>query len=197
MSSFLYAFGLFIDVLRVVFFGLAVLVAIVCLLDWLARTGRINRFSGLSRFMYDRVHPLMAPVERRLLRAGGNPQQTPWWTLAAVIVGGIIVISLLQFVGGQLARLSYAASAGPGGILVFLVAATFGLLQIALLARVLSSWFNVSPWSPWIRWAYVLTEWFLAPLRNVIPPIGMMDLSPLVAYFLLRLVEGVVLGALR
>ena len=35
-----------------------------------------------------------------------------------------------------------------------------------------------------------LTEWMLRPLRSVIPPLGMFDVSPLVAYFVLVLLEG-------
>jgi YggT family protein len=56
--------------------------------------------------------------------------------------------------------------------------------------RVISSWFRISPWSRWIRWSYVLTEWLLAPLRRVIPPFGMIDITPIVAYILLRVVQS-------
>jgi uncharacterized protein YggT (Ycf19 family) len=37
-----------------------------------------------------------------------------------------------------------------------------------------------------------LTEWLLAPVRRRIPPFGMIDLSPLVAYFVLVLLRFVV-----
>jgi YggT family protein len=76
---------------------------------------------------------------------------------------------------------------------VLLVTWTFGLLQLALFARVISSWFQMSPYSPWIRWSFVLTEWFLAPLRRVIPSFGMIDLTPIVAYFGLQLLEAVLI----
>ena len=42
----------------------------------------------------------------------------------------------------------------------------------------------------------MLTEWFLAPLRNVIPTIGMIDISVLVAYFGLGILESVLIGAM-
>ena len=42
----------------------------------------------------------------------------------------------------------------------------------------------------------VLTEWFLAPLRNIIPTIGMIDITVIVAYFGLNLLESVVLRAM-
>jgi len=59
------------------------------------------------------------------------------------------------------------------------------------------SWFRSSPSSRWVRWSYALTEPFLRPLRQLIPPIGgMLDLTPLVAYFVLSLLSGWIVGAL-
>lgn len=196
MTQLIAFFALALAVLRMAFLGAAVVLALVCLVDWLARSRRISPFGGLARFARHSVDPLLAPVERRVLRAGGNPQHTPWWALAAVVVGGIVVLSLLEFVVGQVVALGVAASAGPRGILRFLAGAVFGVLQIALLVRVFSSWFPVSPYSRWIRWTYALTEWLLAPLRRLIPAIGPIDISPIVAYFLLRIVGGFVVGQL-
>jgi YggT family protein len=66
----------------------------------------------------------------------------------------------------------------------------FGILQLALLVRVIASWFRLSEWKPWIRWAVVLTEPILRPLRRVIPPFGMIDVTPLVAWLALRIIES-------
>ena len=77
-----------------------------------------------------------------------------------------------------------------------LVRWTFAILQIALLVRVLSSWFRISPYSPWVRWAYAITEPILRPLRQVIPTIGMVDITPIAAYFLLYLLESFVMRLL-
>jgi uncharacterized protein YggT (Ycf19 family) len=41
-----------------------------------------------------------------------------------------------------------------------------------------------------------LTEWFLAPLRRVLPTFGPFDISPFVAYFLLYIVRSAVLTSL-
>jgi YggT family protein len=42
----------------------------------------------------------------------------------------------------------------------------------------------------------VLTEWLLAPLRRIVPPLGMIDITPLVAYFLLVIAERAAMGLL-
>ena len=73
-------------------------------------------------------------------------------------------------------------------------------LTIALVGRVLSSWFRVGPGSPFypvIAILYQVTEPILAPIRRLLPRFGMMDFSPIVAFFLLQLIQRVLLSALR
>jgi YggT family protein len=64
------------------------------------------------------------------------------------------------------------------------------LYVIVLIARAIFSWFPISPGSalvPIVRFLHAVTEPILAPLRRVIPPLGMFDISFLVALLLLEL----------
>ena len=193
MGTLANAVGIALGYLRPAFFVGAVVVTAVCALDWLVRTRRINPFNPVSRFFRSSVEPLMAPIERRIVRAGGVPTQAPWWMLAAVMIGGIIFLSLLQFLQEELFRASVAASGGMGSIVGLIVFWTFGILKVALLVRVVASWLPVSPYQWYIRWAFVLTEPMLRPLRAIIPPLGPVDVTPIVAYFLLWVLEGFVM----
>lgn len=187
----LVGYGAVVAGVRVALFWVAVAAAAIALLDWGVRTRRINPFGRIGRFCRRVIDPLMLPVERRVLRSGGQPASAPWWTLVAVVVGGILLIALLDFLGGVFSNLLWGASS-PGRMGVLLIAWAFGLLRIALIARVVSSWLQISPYSKWVRWAFVLTEWMLAPLRRVIPPLGPVDITPLVAFFLLAIVQRVI-----
>lgn len=189
--SFASAFDMFVAILRPALFWAAIVLAVAALVDWLVRTRRISPFSPISRFSRDVLGPLFKPAERMVVRAGGNPQSAPFWALAIAVIGGIVFLSLLGFVRDQLMMGFAAAQAGPRGIMQMLVAWTFQILRLALLVRVISSWVRVSPYSKWVRWAFVLTEPIIGPLRRVIPPLGMVDISPIVAYFLLGLLQRV------
>jgi YggT family protein len=76
----------------------------------------------------------------------------------------------------------------------------FTLLELAILARVLLSWFRVDPYHPAVAFLYQITEPILRPLRRVIPPLGMMDISPIVAMLLLgvirQIIQAIILGGL-
>jgi YggT family protein len=186
--SMLAGYAAFIGITRSVLLYLALVVAAVCAFDWAVRTRRINPFNRSARFFRGRIEPMMQPVERVVVRAGGVPSAAPLWTLAAVVVGGILLLSLLQLGGEVLSQIVFGL-ADPRSLPILLVSWAFAILKFALLVRVLSSWLPISPYSKWIRWSYVLTEWLIAPLRRVIPLVGMFDITPIIAWFLIIIVQ--------
>ncbi|HLI52895.1 MAG TPA: YggT family protein [Acidimicrobiales bacterium] len=73
------------------------------------------------------------------------------------------------------------------------------LYVLILFARAIVSWFPYDPTSPLNgvrRVLYALTEPVLRPFRRLIPPIGMIDISFLVAIIVVQLVVTDVLGRL-
>lgn len=73
------------------------------------------------------------------------------------------------------------------------------VLYFAMIGRVLVSWFNIGPSSPFfpaVNVLYQITEPILAPIRRVLPSFGMMDLSPMVALLLITLVQRLIIGRL-
>ena len=82
-------------------------------------------------------------------------------------------------------------------LLIYFVDLIFTLLNLAILVRVLLSWVRVSPYHPAVDFLYRITEPILAPLRRVIPPVGMMDISPIIAMFLLRIIGQVLVAIIR
>jgi YggT family protein len=61
---------------------------------------------------------------------------------------------------------------------------------VVLLLRVVMSWFppssSRSPMASVQMWLYKLTEPVLAPIRRTLPPMGGLDLSPMLLLFALR-----------
>ena len=182
--------GVVIDVLRTVLLSIALIFGAICILDWAVRTRKISPFNAIARFCRSTVDPLIVPIERKVVRAGGTPAAAPLWALAAVVVGGILLLTFLDFIRLGVANSIIASQSGAGGIFHLLVSWTFTILKIALLVRVISSWLPVSPYSAWVRWSYVLSEPILAPMRRIVPNLGGLDVTPILAYFLLNLTES-------
>src|SRR6266581_4673416 len=139
-------------VVRYGVFSLFVLSALVALASWLVRTRRLSPFGPVGRALRGATEPVLRPVERRLVRLGGNPVHAGWWLVVVVAAGGVLLLSLI------------------------------------------ARWFGFFRYARWMRPAYALTDWFVAPIRRLLPTMGTLDWSPLAAWLLLYVLERMLLA---
>lgn len=184
-----------LDIVRWTIVVALLYVGIVALTHWAVRSRKLSPFGAWPRTVRRLSDPVLRPVEQRVIRAGGSPQTAPYWLLAVVVLGGLVLISLVRWSIGFTYSLGSLASAPLRIQLLTLLSWIFTILRFALIVRVIASWFGVSPYAKWMRPIVVLTDWILEPLRRVLPPFGPLDLSPLVAYFILWIAERVIIGA--
>ena len=71
------------------------------------------------------------------------------------------------------------------------------ILNFAIIIRALMSWFNPSMENPIVRFVIEITEPVLAPLRRIVPRIGMIDITPIVAILLMNVILQVLESTLR
>ncbi|HMG96982.1 MAG TPA: YggT family protein [Gemmatimonadaceae bacterium] len=190
METFLSAADAVIVILRTVLLSIAVVFAAICVLDWAVRTRKISPFNAIARFCRSTVDPIIAPVERSVVRAGGTPAAAPLWALAVIVIGGILLLTLLDMIRLEVVKTIIASNQGAAGIYHLLVSWTFTILKTAIVVRVISSWLPISPYSKWVRWSYQLSEPLLAPLRRFVPVLGGLDMTPILAYILLSIIES-------
>ena len=169
----------------------AVVFGAICVLDWAVRTRKISPFNAIARFCRSTIDPFIAPIERKVVRAGGTPAAAPLWALAAVVVGAILLLAFMDLVRLEVVRSMITSQEGSAGIFHLLVSWTFSILKIALVVRVISSWLPISPYSGWVRWSYALSDPILIPLSRIVPNLGGLDITPILAYFLLNIIESI------
>jgi YggT family protein len=90
-------------------------------------------------------------------------------------------------------------SAQRGAMFALLGHVLYGLLSIyiALISiRIVFSWGRVSYRNRIMRFLVDVTEPLLGPLRRMIPPLGFMDISPIVAVLIILLFRAAVAGTL-
>lgn len=73
----------------------------------------------------------------------------------------------------------------PVPILSWIVYYGIVILIIAIFIRIIASWINVDESVPFIRFLARITDPFIVPCRRIIGRVGVLDLSYLVATFLL------------
>ena len=67
----------------------------------------------------------------------------------------------------------------------------FTVLYFAIIGRALVSWLPIDPYHPIVRILDQITEPFLAPIRRFVPPLGMMDITPIVGLILIQILQAV------
>lgn len=78
-----------------------------------------------------------------------------------------------------------------------LVDQLLNLYIFAVFGRVILSWFPLSPGGPMASvysFLYTITEPVLGPIRRVLPPLGGIDLSPIVLLFAVQILRGALAG---
>jgi YggT family protein len=71
-----------------------------------------------------------------------------------------------------------------------------GIIIFAMLIRVICSWFRIDESFAFIRFLARITDPFIVPIRRIVKPTGPLDMSYLIAWFLLITIQTLLLQAL-
>ena len=80
--------------------------------------------------------------------------------------------------------------------LIQFIGTVFDLIALAIVARILMSWFRASQSGSMFRFLYDITEPILGPARRIVPSIGMIDFSPIVVLILLGILQNFIIRIL-
>jgi len=80
--------------------------------------------------------------------------------------------------------------------LALLFSMIFKILYFLLVVRIILSWFPVDPYNPVVSTLYQVTDPLLAVFRRLPLQLGMIDLSPILAFLALAFLDHFVVGVL-
>ena len=179
--------------LRYAVVGAVAFAVLIATLSWLVREQHISPFSVLGRLCKAVSDPFIKPVERRMVRTGGNPVHAGWWLVLVTTVVGLVMLALARWLGGRAREVNVAASGGERGVYVLVVVWTYYVLVGAIIVRIVGTWFGMFQYNRWIRPAYWLTDWIVKPVRRILPPFSGWDWAPLAAWLLLWIARNLLL----
>lgn len=82
------------------------------------------------------------------------------------------------------------------GLIYGIIKYGIGILIIAMIIRVFASWFRVDERFAFIRFLARMTDPFITPIRRIVRPVGVLDMSFLIAFFFLITIQLLMLQAL-
>ena len=157
----------------------------------------LNPFSRPVIFVRRLSDPLVNPVRRGLLQFGFGPNITPLVVILISILLGWFVLQLAQSV--LLTFAGVVESVQAGRFIAVVGYLLYGFLTVYLLLitiRIIFSWGSVSSTNRVMRFLVNATDPVLLPMRRLVPPLGVFDISPLVVILIIYLLRTAVAAVL-
>jgi YggT family protein len=152
-----------------------VLAGILLLRFWMQAI-QVRPPSSIAQFMFKLTDWLVKPLRRLLPGVGGYD----WASLVGAFLVALLAISAQAWMMSHFSLQTVLLLA----VLQLLQWVLYGFMALILI-EVIFSWVNPhAPLAPLVR---ALTDPLMRPLRRIVPLIGNIDLSPLVAFILLRI----------
>jgi YggT family protein len=160
----------------------------------------LNPFKWSVRTVGRLTDPVIHPVRRLLIGFRIEPSVAPFIAVVLIMVFGYLTFMLaeniLNTVGGIFYALSRRWVGAPVAIIGYLLFGFLGFYTLMIFLRILFAYLTTGYPNRWVRLLFRSTEPLLAPLRRMIPAVGMFDVSPIVAFVILYLLQFVVAGTL-
>lgn len=188
---------------RFIYFGVLAIIAagvLLILLRSLFRYMDVNPFTWSAITIKRVTDPLILPTRRMLVAMRVDPIVAPIIVIVVFILIGFFVIQIsngfLNTLAGILAAVTSGAPNAPVAILGYVLYALIGLYELMIFARIIGAWFVVSYGDRRMRFLIRTTEPLLAPLRRMIPLVGMFDVSPIIAFVMLWVLQAAIAATL-
>ena len=164
-----------IYLLRFAFDALLMILIMRVWLQWV----KADFYNPLSQFIVKVSNPLVIPLRRVIPGLGGMDLAT---IVVAYIVATLKFFTLAAIAGESLGLLAFYI-----GLLVLIKQAGFLLFVIMIIMAVMS--WVVQGYNPTLAIFHQLTEPFLNPIRRIIPNMGGLDLSMIVAFLAMNVIN--------
>jgi YggT family protein len=176
-----------------------IIVAVIALMivRLIADAMDLNPFGWTSRTVRRLSDGFVMPVRGGLRGFGIETKFAPLVVILVVILLGYFFLQLVGTIASTVDGV--ITSVQRGSLFLVLGFILYGLLSIYILLiviRIVFSWGMLSYTNRLMRFLVDVTEPLLGPLRRMIPPLGWMDISPLVAILILWLFQAAVQGTL-
>ena len=179
---------------------LAVAAALLVILRAIFDYSEVNPFTWHARNVRRATDPVLLPARAILRGFRLDPKVAPLIVLIFLIVVWIVAVqtagAVLNTIAGVLFATTSHRSNAMVGIVGYILFGLLGLYTLAILVRIIFSWVGASYANRFFRLLVKITEPLLAPLRRMVPLVGMFDISPIVAYVIVWICQMIVASTL-
>ena len=157
----------------------------------------LNPFAWASRTIRRLSDGLVMPVRGGLRGFGVDPKFAPLVVILISILLGFFVLQLVSTIATTIVGVMESTRRGAFfWIIGFILYGFLSIYSLLVIIRVIFSWAMLSYSNRVMRFLIDVTEPLLGPLRRVVPLLGRIDISPIVAILILWLFQAAIMGTL-
>ena len=157
----------------------------------------LNPFGATHRTVRRLSDPFVVPLRGLLRQFHADPKYAPIIVIVIIILGGLLLLNLLGTLSQLVVGIAWALRTGSlPALLGFIFHGLISIYILMMFLRVIFQMAMVSYVNPVMRFLYNTTEPLLGPLRKRIPPVGRWDISPIVAFILLWILQAAISATL-
>jgi YggT family protein len=172
-------------------------IVLLIILRMIADVANLNFFGWTYVTLRRLTDPIIVPVRAALRGFRVDPKYAPLVTILIMILVGWLAVALSSTLLETLAGIIWSAQRGSFARLVGHVLYGFlAVYSLLIFARIVFSWMAIGYGNRAMRFLINATEPLLGPLRRSIPPLGMFDISPFVAFLIIWLFQAAIAGTL-
>jgi len=166
---------------------IVIAVIVLMILRWFFL--KISPFGWASYQIRRLTDPMVWPLSQSLPMPNAA-SIAPLIVVLITLLGAYFLQAMIEELLSSLRILLSGVMAGePLRILGGLLYGAVSVLSLLIIIRIVSSWVPFIRENRFMWTLFSLTEPIMAPFRQIIPPIGMFDLSPIILIFLLNIVK--------
>src|SRR5690554_4243856 len=158
------------------------LVLMAFLLRLLLQLVRADFYNPITQFLVKVTNPVVLPLRRILPSLGMIDSASLLCALIAQAIGIALLAQLYFGATPNLAQLALWSVIGLCGVLLT-------IYFVAIIANIILSWVAQGSYHPVAQLLSQLTEPVLAPFRKLLPSMGGLDLSPILVFLLINVLE--------
>ncbi len=167
-------------------FGLYILIVLV---RFLLQTARANFYNPISQFVVKATNPLLVPLRRIIPGYGG------------VDIAALVLLYLLQAIKITVLKILTSTPLVPLALAIAALASLVDLITkfyfVTIFIQILMSWINPMARNDILDLLHSLNEPIMRPARNLLPPMGGIDFSPIIVIVILQLVGMLIVAPLN
>lgn len=141
--------------------------------------------------------PLVNPIQRALRSAGRGQRYAPLIAIFFVLIAGLFTLEIIAGILNTVAGVYQTATLHDGmAVIGYLLYGMLMLYGLMIFMRMLISWGAPTHGNGIMRFVINATDPLLIPLRRRIKPVGMFDVSPMIAFLIVWALQALVQGTL-